>query len=280
MYGINCQKAGAQEYYNSIFRLYAQWGVDFVKVDDICNTNAYPQSPYSAEKEIEMIRSAIDGSGREMVLSLSPGPAVIEKAWHMRKYANMWRITDDFWDDWTLLKAMFERCEVWQRQVSPGCWPDCDMLPLGRIRITADQVGEYTRFTPEEQITMMTLWCIFRSPLMIGAEMPSNDEFTLSLLQNREVLRLIKHSMDARQIFRDDTEAAWCSMDEDGSVYVALFNLSDEKRSVSVGFDDLDLSGSFHVKELWSGAVNSGIDSVLEALLPAHGAVLYKLMIP
>ena len=82
-----------------------------------------------------MIRKAIDKCGRPMVLSLSPGPAVIEKAWHLRKHANMWRITDDFWDRWDLLKNMFERCEVWERQVSPGCWPDCDMLPLGRIRL-------------------------------------------------------------------------------------------------------------------------------------------------
>ena len=136
MYGVDYRKPGAQEYYDSIFALYASWGVDFVKVDDIANLEEYPQNPYGAEKEIEMIRHAIDKSGRDMVLSLSPGPAVIEKAWHMRKFANMWRMTGDFWDNWKSLKAMFERCEVWQRQVSPGCWPDCDMLPFGHISIT------------------------------------------------------------------------------------------------------------------------------------------------
>lgn len=97
MYGLYADRPGAQAYYNSIFQLYADWGVDYVKVDDICNTNMYPTQPYSAEKEIEMIRRAIDNSGRQMVLSLSPGPAVIEKAWHLEKNANMWRITDDFW---------------------------------------------------------------------------------------------------------------------------------------------------------------------------------------
>ncbi|MGI6256360.1 MAG: alpha-galactosidase, partial [Acutalibacter sp.] len=49
MYGIDALKEGAQAYYDSIFKLYASWGVDFVKVDDICNTNAYPENPYSAE---------------------------------------------------------------------------------------------------------------------------------------------------------------------------------------------------------------------------------------
>lgn len=99
MYGVLHDRTGAQEYYNSLFELYASWGMDFVKVNDICNTNMYEKNPYSAEKEIEMIHKAIAAYGRPMVLSLSPGPAVIEKAWHLEKYANMWHITDDFWDN-------------------------------------------------------------------------------------------------------------------------------------------------------------------------------------
>ena len=83
----------------------------------------------SAERETEMMQEAIQKSGRPMVLSLSPGPAKIEKAWHYEKNANMWRITDDFWDSWPLLLNMFERCELWQNHVSEGCYPDCDMLP-------------------------------------------------------------------------------------------------------------------------------------------------------
>ena len=155
MYGIDASKEGAQAYYDSLFELYASWGVDYVKVDDICNTNAYPNNPYSAEKEIEMIRRAIDKCGRPMVLSLSPGPAVIDKAWHLRQNANMWRITDDFWDQWDLLLEMFWRCEVWERQVSPGCWPDCDMLPIGRLRLHLKGFSEestWTKFTKEDQV--------------------------------------------------------------------------------------------------------------------------------
>ena len=121
MYGIDASKEGAQAYYDSIFELYASWGVDYVKVDDICNTNAYPNDPYSGEKEIEMIRKAMDKCGRPMVLSLSPGPAVIDKAWHLRQNANMWRITDDFWDQWELLLAVFARDVLALRGVgAPG----------------------------------------------------------------------------------------------------------------------------------------------------------------
>ena len=166
MYGVDATKPYAQDYYDSIFELYAEWGVDFVKIDDICNTNMYPANPYSAEKEIEMISAAIEDCGRPIVLSLSPGPAVIEKAHHLKAHANMWRITDDFWDDWKLLKGMFERCEVWQEHVGNGNWPDCDMLPLnvlgygwGNMEDKKNK-GWKSKFTAEETRTMITLWSI------------------------------------------------------------------------------------------------------------------------
>ncbi|WP_099204135.1 glycoside hydrolase family 27 protein [Scatolibacter rhodanostii] len=279
MYGVNWQKEGAQAYYNSIFALYAEWEVDYVKVDDICNTNAYPHAPYSAEKEIEMIRKAIDNSGRQMVLSLSPGPAIIEKAWHLRKNANMWRITDDFWDEWHLLKEMFERCEVWQRQVSEGCWPDCDMLPLGKIRVARDGKGHYTRFTKDEQITMMTLWSIFRSPLILGGELRDNDDWTLALLQNAEVYRMNKESYGAEQIFRNEETAAWKSFDKDGSVYIALFNLSDSDSEIAVSFEEAGLTGTAAIYDLWDKATIGNADSEIKANIPMHGAKLYKLSI-
>ena len=268
MYGVRDTPEG-QAYYDSIFELYASWGVDYVKVDDICNTNMYPHNPYSAEKEIEMIALAIERSGRAMVLSLSPGHAIIDKAWHLSKYANMLRITDDFWDDWTLLKDMFWRCEVWQKHVQADNWPDCDMLPLGVIGVGHNN-GRKTAFTDEEQRTMMTLWSIFRAPLMMGGDMLQNDDWTLSLMTNADVLRLLKHSHGAEQIVRDDAQAAWHSMDEDGSEYVALFNLSDDEREIAV-----KPIKAKRYRELW------GRDFLLtgatSAKLPAHGAALIRL---
>ncbi len=287
MYGIDYTKEGAQAYYDSIFELYASWGVDFVKVDDICNTNAYPTRPYSAEKEVEMIRHAMDKCGREMVLSLSPGPAVIEKAWHLRQNANMWRITDDFWDDWELLLAMFERCEVWERQVSPGCWPDCDMLPLGSIRLNIERFEKsqgrefrdtWTKFTPEEQKTMMSLWCIFRSPLIMGGELRNNDEATLALLTNPEILEMHHWGEQAHQVYRTENACVWKSRNsKDGSVYAALFNLSDAEAEISVSLEELELSGAYFARELWEKRELGEIGASLSARLPAHGASVYRL---
>ncbi len=272
MYGVNPDSEGAQAWYDSIFRQYADWGVDLVKVDDICNTNMYPQNPYSAQREVEMIRRAIDACGRPMVLSLSPGPAVIEKAWHLKENANMWRITDDFWDRWDLLLAMFERCEVWQSHVGPGCWPDCDMLPLGRIGMGFGE-GRNTRFTRDEQKTMMTLWLIFRSPLILGCELRECDEYTLSLITNPDALRLNRHSHGGRQVRRSDAEAVWESLDENGDGYLALFNLSEEVREVSVDLSDTGLKPG-RMKELWTGEEMEESNTVRRCLRPHEAALI------
>src|SRR4051812_460884 len=131
MYGVDAGKVGAQEYYNSLFEMYAEWGVDFIKVDDIAASKLYD----THLDEIRLIRKAIENCGRDMVLSLSPGPAPLEYAEDLTANANMWRMTDDFWDHWNLLYGMFERCEKWNEYTAVGHWPDCDMLPLGHIGI-------------------------------------------------------------------------------------------------------------------------------------------------
>jgi len=283
MYGVNPGAEGAQEYYDSIFSLYAAWGVDFVKVDDICNTEFKPYDPYSAAREIEMIRAAIDHCGRKMVLSLSPGPAPIEHAEHLRKYANMWRLTGDFWDNWNQLKNMFEKCRVWNKYTGEGCWPDCDMLPLGRIAINNDPLlnsARYTNFTHDEQITLMTLWCIFRSPLMLGCELRELDDWTLKLITNEEVLRLTSNSHSQCQLVIDNLSKdciVWKSTDSDGGANLAFFNTGDEPASVRLNIRDAGLDGEFTIRDLWARKDSGMASEHISVDIAPHGAKLFKL---
>jgi hypothetical protein len=280
MYGINAEAEGAQEYYNSLFEMYAEWGVDFVKVDDICNTEFRPSNPYSAKLEIELIRNAINYCKRDMVLSLSPGPAVLEEVEHLSKHANMWRITGDFWDNWTQLFHMFERCNSWSPYVKEGCWPDCDMLPLGHIGINTqghNEQARYTNFTKDEQITMMTLWCIFKSPLMVGGELRDNDDWTLSILTNPELLRLLKYSYGARQILRTEDTVIWASNDEDGSKYIAFFNTSFSPTQPEVTFMALGLHGTYKVRDLWAHEELGEVTGRIGVTVNIHGARILKL---
>jgi alpha-galactosidase len=276
MYGVDASKTGAQEYYDSLFQLYAGWKVDFVKVDDIAASRLY----HFHKDEIQLIRRAIDKCGRDIVLSLSPGPAPLEYAEDLKANANMWRMTDDYWDHWKLLYEMFERCEKWYEQVGPGHWPDCDMLPLGHIGIRSVDGGgadRWTRFTREEQITMMTLWSIFRSPLMFGGELRDNDEWTLSLLTNPEVLRVLNHTHSNKPLFRNGNSIVWTAEDEDGGMYLAVFNTGLEEASIETSFSKLGLTGTYILRDVWKRE-NIGQEArSIVLLVPDHGARLLKL---
>jgi alpha-galactosidase len=223
MYTIVPGKPGAQEYYNSLFELYASWGLDFVKIDDL-------SSPIYFEGEIDMIRKAIDRTGRKIILSTSPGETPIAHAGHVQKNANMWRTVGDFWDSWEQLKDHFEVFERWNAWRSFGAYPDGDMLPMGRIGIRAERGDpRMTSFTKDEQYTLMTLWTIFKSPLMFGGNLPDNDPFTLSLLTNKNVLKVLNESTNNKPLFTDKDKAAWIA-DEPGTEakYLAVFNTADQ----------------------------------------------------
>ena len=222
MYGVDMSRPGAQAYYDSVFKLIASWEVDYVKVDDLSR-------PYHAQKsEIEAIRKAIDGCGRPIVLSTSPGATPLEVAEHVAIHANLWRLTDDFWDSWPLLKQEFEICHRWSPYAGPGHWPDPDMLPLGAIHVGPRMNKGWTKFSRDEQRTLMTLFCIVRAPLMFGGHLPWNDEFTLSLVTNDEVLAVDQRSLRNRQLFRRDDLIAWTADVPDSTdKYLALFNARD-----------------------------------------------------
>lgn len=282
MYGVRANEAG-QAYYDSIISMYADWGIDFIKCDDICDSWLYrdiPFMPFSGWEETKMIYRAIEKTGRNIVLSLSPGPAHIDRAWEYRKYANMWRITDDFWDHWDAIEDMFERCELWQDHVSEGCFPDCDMLPVGKLGKGFGEERD-TYFTREEQKTMLTLWCMFRSPLMIGAELTKLDDWTKQLLTNQDILGLEGEHCKGEQVFRDKERVVWKSVNEaTKEVTVALFNLKDEEREIFIAAEELsvdtDLSNAV-LYELWDKEEYRIQDDCIKATVPPHGVKVYRI---
>jgi hypothetical protein len=268
MYGVDMSKPGAQSYYDSIFALYASWGVDFVKMDDMSR-------PYDAHApEIEAAHKAIQKSGRPIILSLSPGETPVARGEHVRQYAQMWRISDDFWDEWSQLEPQFTRLENWNMWRRPGGWPDADMLPLGRLALDARD----TKFTPDEQRTVMTLWSIARSPLIMGGDLRHLDAPTLALLTNREVLAVNQASTDNRSHFIKDGARIWSARPEGSQErYVAFFNTTDKAMTVSLPLRDLGKSGSVQVRDLWAGQNLGSVREHLSRTVRPHGAELYRL---
>jgi len=271
MFGVDMTRPGAQAYYDSVFRLYADWGVDFVKMDDMSR-------PYDAHAaEIEAAHRAIGNSGRPITLSLSPGETPVVRGEHVRRFAQMWRISDDFWDEWPMLLAQFVRLENWNMWRRPGAWPDADMLPLGRLKL-----GERdTRFTPNEQRTLMTLWSIARSPLIMGGDLRHLDEATLKLLTNRAVLAVNQASTDNRPHFVEDGSAIWSARPEIGEgTYLALFNTTDRPKEIGISLHELGQTGPVRLQDLWTGRDAGTMDSRVSCKVAPHGAELYRLSQP
>jgi hypothetical protein len=278
-YGLDVRKPAAQAYYDSIARMYADWGVDLIKVDCIAS------HPYKGD-EIRMLSEALRKTGRSIVLSLSPGPAPVEKIDEMRKYANMWRISDDIWDLWHStvqypqgLGDQFANVAKWPGLSEPGHWPDADMLPLGRLG-PAPGWGQArdTRLSHDEQRTLVTLWCIFPSPLMIGGTLPAADGWTLSLLTNPEVLDVDQHSKRNRPVISTDKTVAWVAHAETGDgQYLAIFNISESRADLRFEWKDLALSEkAYRLRDLWEHK-NLGPARSLALTLPSHGSALYRL---
>ena len=240
MFGVDVSTPGGRDYYDSIVSLYASWGVDFIKADDMFGSG--PAGDHSAE--IDALSRSLRASGRPIVLSLSPGTRDDSQAEFLAARAQMWRISDDFWDRWVDLKNQFPRLDRWSAHAQPGQWPDADMLPLGKIGIRAERGDpRMSRLTRDEQITLMTLWSIARSPLMFGGNLPDNDDFTLSLITNDEVLEVNQKAAASRQLFVRENQVAWVA-DAPGSRDELPGRVQPRRHGGRTGADQLDGRGS------------------------------------
>jgi alpha-galactosidase len=280
-FGVKANAAG-QAYYDSVAQLYAGWGVDFLKVDCISS------HPYKAD-EIRMISDALRKTGRPIVLSLSPGPTSLAVADQVRRYAQMWRISDDFWDFWNpspdqswaqTLHGQFATVIGWAPYIGGDHWPDADMLPLGYLGPRPGLgSARTTRFTHDEQRTLLSLWSIVRSPLVLGANLTRSDEWTTSLLTNPEVIAVDQHSTANRPLIVTNGLVIWSGRPEEGKGhYLAVFNRSETALDIDLGWSEVGLaSGKAHtVRDLWERRDLGSAASLKLALAP-HACALYRL---
>jgi hypothetical protein len=281
-WGVKDTPAG-QAWYDSLLSQYAGWGIDLLKVDCISN------NPYKAD-EIRMIRKAIDKTGRPIVLSLSPGPTALDHAAEVGQLSNMSRISNDIWDYWVnprgwpiAVSSQFARLAAWAQYAKPGFWPDADMLPLGELRpVPGDGQPRTTRLTPTEQQTMLTLWAIARSPLILGANLTLLDDATLKLLTNRDLIRVDQTATRSAQVLHSGNVIAWTADlppdSPDGSIALALFNTGDDQVVVDSSFEAFQLAAAtYRVKDAWTGKNLGKLKSVPNLTLQPHASILWLL---
>jgi alpha-galactosidase len=269
--------AAGQAWYDSLLSQYAGWGVDLLKVDCISD------HPYKPD-EIAMIRKAIDKTGRPIVLSLSPGPTSLDHAAEVGRLANMWRISDDIWDLWANPKpwprsvsSQFATTAAWAEYAKPGHWPDADMLPLGELRpAPGDGKARTTRLTPVEQRTMLTLWSMARSPLILGANLSLLDDDLLKLITNRELIQIDQTATASREVLHSGDVIAWTADLPDGATALAFFNTGESQQIINSSFEAYNLpTDTYRIHDVWSNKNLAKIKAIQDLVLEPHASVLW-----
>jgi len=271
-YGIDTSKPGAQEYYNSAYKKLAGWEIDFVKVDDLI---PYPD-------EMVMIANAIENSGREMVFSLSPGGTTNLRDLPYYRKSNMVRITADIWDRRIDLNKAFTQWRVFQGMGNPGFWPDLDMIPFGHlqmmqprkyqgkerdVRLSGYGFKRVCQLTKEEMKTFITIRALAASPIMMGGDLPTLDDFSLSLITNQDMLECNQNGQTGVLVYEKDNIEVWMAnkTDEPGKGWLGIFNLNESPKTVMLNAKDFKLGitpntrnvfeypvPGFKMKDIWN----------------------------
>ena len=276
-YGVDMSKPGAQEFYNSLMNQMAEWGVDFLKYDDIV---PFPE-------EVKGVAAAIAQSGRSMMLSLSPGGNVDPNHLDAFQKGQMLRVTPDIWDEQKGIDECFEEWRKWQGKSGPGFWIDMDMIPFGQLQMMspkpkgvvgteskkelADKMksGEianfellagrgfnrWSEFTKDQMYTFITMRALSASPLMMGGDLPTLDAFSLQLITNKEMLSCNQNAIMGRLVYEKDGIEVWKTPNKEGNGgWIGVFNRNNGGKTVALNTADFgsDFAASSKLFDVWN----------------------------
>lgn len=296
-YGVDMNKPGAQEFYNSLVNQMAEWGVDLLKYDDLV--------PFP--KEVEAVAKAIEQCGRPIVLSLSPGGKVHDDAVGFYKMGNMLRVTPDIWDEQQGIDQCFAAWKKWQGFEQPGFWIDMDMIPFGQLQLMSPlpegligneskkeiykgkREGKYanvellsgvgwtrwSKFTPDQMYTFITMRAMAASPLMMGGDLPTLDSLSLALITHPEMLRCNQNGIMGKLKYEKDGIEIWNTSEKNTeNGWIGIFNRSQNINKRKVKNDMMGLSNeSYTFNNIWDE--NKEVKDFFFSL-PANGVVFLK----
>jgi alpha-galactosidase len=279
-YGVDMSKPGAQEFYNSLIAQLAQWGVDFLKVDDIV--------PFPLE--VEAIAKAIKNSGRAIVLSLSPGDTAPKEHLPTYRKANMLRVTSDIWDTQGGINQAFSAWKKWQGEEQSGFYIDMDMIPFGQLQLMSPKrekeysdvalsgLGNtrWSKLDNNQKYTFITLRALAASPLFVGGELSTMDEFSMQLLTNTEMIRCNQNGLMGKQTYAKEDVEVWLTPDKHNKTkgWIGIFNRSASQKSRDLGLEELGLKrGTFQLKNIWNGSDVTFDQKKKSFEIPANGVI-------
>jgi len=285
-YGINMSKPGAQDYYDSFIGQLVSWGVDFIKIDDITE---HPD-------EILAVRKAIIKTGKEVVLSLSPGDNSMVGKLQAFNVADMVRVTPDIWDNQKGIDQAFTSWKRWSVVSDCKFWIDMDMIPFGHICLSnpdpnylqADRKREggerekerMSLLTTDQKYTFITLRALSASPLMMGGDLPTSDEFSFEILTNKEMLACNQNGVTGKLVYNKDSTEIWKtqSKSKPDEGWIGIFNRTNHNQSIILSSYDFDIKQPFSLYNIWQqkelGTITS--NSKLTFMINPNGVVFCR----
>jgi hypothetical protein len=233
-YGIDTSKPGAQVYYDGWIQQLADWGIDFIKADDIVT---YPD-------EIDAVLKAIKKCGRPIVLSLSPGQRVLGSEIKLYEKADMLRVTGDVWDTQYDINKCFDAWLTWQYvPVREGFWLDMDMIPFGELQVMLPKsIGgnvaitgthRFDRLTVAQKETLITIRAMSASPLFMSGVLMTLDEDSLRLLTHQDMIACNQNGVMGHLAASAHGIQIWMVAEkgtEGKKGWIGIFNRTDEPK--------------------------------------------------
>jgi len=264
-YAVDMDKPGAQEWYDGLIQHIADMGVDMIKYDDIV---PHPD-------EVEAVAKAIAKTGKPILLSLSPGGDVDPEAIAFFRLGNMLRVTKDVWDEQHYIDECFKAWRKWQGKEQPGFWIDMDMIPFGQLQLMSPPstnpkktvmdkgdvalagkgVKRWCQLTKPQMKTFITMRALAASPLMMGGDLPTLDDFSLMLITDPEMLACNQNGVMGSMVLEKDGLETW-KVDKkgvEGEGWIGIFNRQGKKTEFKLTAERLGLEGAaYTLAEVWS----------------------------
>ncbi|GAB3152010.1 hypothetical protein GCM10027058_19220 [Microbacterium neimengense] len=272
-YRIDFSNPCSQKYIDSIADMIGGWGVDFVKFDSVTPGSGVGDLSLDARDDVAAWSQALKRNDIWMELSWALDIRYID---YWKQYAQGWRID---WDvecycegealtTWDNIARLFPRLNEWWRHGGPGGWNDLDSLNVGN--------GAMDGLTRDERRTAATLWAVSAAPMYVGNDLTNLDEYGLELLTNDEVIAVNQAGRPARPVSTGGNHQTWYSVNTDGSLTVAVFNLGRTDADITINWADLGLDGKAKVRDLWAKKNLGSQDGSFTAEdVPIHGARLF-----
>lgn len=261
----------AQQYIDSIANRFAQWGVDFVKIDGVTVDNV---------PDIRAWSNAIDQTGRRMWLTASAWPVDRAAGPGLQPYANSVRIDTDVEcycetvATWTSsIDDRWQDLPNWLSDVRPNYWPDLDSMPISNNQGQAIQDG----INDVERQSVMTFWSMTSAPLYVGGDIYFLDATAQAILTNPEVIAVDQAGVLPTRT-AGGTLQRWRKQLPSGEWVIAVYNLGGSPANITVPWTDFGGSGSRRVRDLAARAdLGTFSGSWTATNVPAHGSRLIKL---